>query len=637
MPDWQDSVRRRLSSLRLSPVREAEIVDELSQHLEERYDELRRGGASAEEAARMALQEFGNDKLAELMGSLRQAQTPATITPAAVTGRRFGDAWQSMHYMVRMSLRALRKELGFTLTTIAILTLALAVNVTAFRLLDSTLFHGYPFAADNERLVFVDERYPFPGCCVTYADFEVWRAEARSFAGLTFGLTKQVTLGSNAEDVREVSVNAVTANVLQVLGVAPALGRDFRSSDEAPGAARVVMVSHRYWLARWAGDAAIVGSTVHVDGSPATIIGVLPPSFDFIRTTDLWMPLQPSVDFRTAVANGSFVHGRLADGVSGEAARVELQAINARLAARFPATNRDVVPLVTSFMRSFAGPNAPLVYGSLWAGAWLVLAIAIANVANLALARAQSRARETRTRLALGAGRARVAGQWLTEALLMAAAAGLLAWLAVMWSTRFWSAATATPYQLRDYSPNVVTLAYLVVVALAAAVIIALVPATQFWRAEASGALKGEASGATINLRAKRLAAALVAGQMTLAIVLMSGVGVLGHSLWNVLRADLGIQTPENVLIGRLDLPAAKYPTPQARAAFFASLRERLASVTGVTSASFANGRSDAARRLRRGRRRRSAQRRPGALAATGGSIPPDWRAPAAGRAAGRP
>ena len=564
------------------PTREAEIVDELSQHLDERYDELLRGGASAEDAARLTLHEFGSDKLAEHMIPLRQSHAPSTITPAAATGRRLSDTWQDLRYTLRMSLRALRKELAFTLTTIAILALALAVNVTAFRLLDATLFHGYPFAADNERMVYVDEQYPFPGCCVTYADFEVWRAQAQSFAGLTFGLTKQVTLGSSTAEARDTSVNAVSANVLQVLGVAPALGRDFRSSDEVPGAAPVVMVSHRYWLARWAGDAAIVGSTLHVNGSPATIVGVLPQGFDFMRTTDLWMPLQPSVDYscprrerllrlrparRWSIGRGG-AHGAprhqcaLGGGVSGDQPRrgsprhdlhAQLRGAQRVAGLRFVVGRRV----------ARAGHR-------------------IANVANLALARAQSRARETRTRLALGAGRARVVGQWLVEALLMAAAAGLLAWLAVTWSTRFWSAATATAYQLRDYSPNAVTLAYLCVVALAAAVIIALVPASRFWRAEASGALKGEAQGATMNLRAKRLAAALVAGQMTLAIVLLSGAGVLGHSLWNVLRADLGIQSPENVLIGRLDLPAAKYPTPEARAAFFASLRERLAAVPGV-------------------------------------------------------
>lgn len=591
MPDWRDSVRARLSSLRLSPAREAEIVEELSQHLDERYDELLRGGLTADEAALMALREFGNDKLAEHMGALRQAHAPETITPAAARGRRFSDAWQDLRYTVRMSLRALRKELGFTLTTIAILAVALAVNVTGFRLLDATLLHGYPFTADNERMVYVDEQYPFPGCCVTYADFEAWRAQAQSFAGLTFGLTKQATLGASADEARDVTVNAVSANVLQVLGVAPALGRDFRSSDETPGAAPVVMVSHRYWLARWAGDAAIVGSTLHVNGSPATIVGVLPQGFDFMRTTDLWAPLQPAVDFRTDVANGSFVYGRLADGVSAEEARTELRAINARLAAEFPATNRDVVPVVTTFMRSFAGANASLVYGSLWAAAWLVLAIAIANVANLALARAQSRARETRTRLALGAGRARVIGQWLVESLLLVATAGVLAWLAVLWSTKFWSAATATQYQVRDYTPNVATFVYLLVVALAAVAVIALVPASRLWRLEVSGALKGEAQGATANLRAKRFSAALVTVQMMLAMVLMSGAGVLGHSLWNVLRADLGIQAPENVLIGRLDLPAAKYPTPEARTSFFDALRVRFASIPGVASAAFANGR----------------------------------------------
>ncbi len=483
------------------------------------------------------------------------------------------------------------KDLGFVVPTVVILALALAVNVTAFRLLDATLFHGYPFVRDNETLVFIDERYPFPGCCVTYADFEAWRAEAQSLRGMTFGVTRRATLGEGERTPRDVDVNVVSANALEGLGVAPALGRDFRASDETPGTAPVVMVSHRYWTTRWAANPDALGSTVQLDGSPATIVGVLPPGFDFPQRADVWLPLQPSGELRGGVANGAFVFGRLADGATQAQARTELEAINARRAAELPASNRDVRPVVTSFMRSFAGPNARLIYGSLWAAGWLVLAIAIANVANLALGRAQSRARETCTRLALGAGRARVVRQWLFESLVLTAIAALLAWLAVMWSTKMWSVATDTAYQTRDYTPNLTTLIYLGAVALLAAVVIGFVPASRLARLDVSGALKGAVQGATMGVRARRLSAALVTGQMMLAIVLLSGAGVLGHSLWNVLRADLGLQQPENVLIGRLELPASKYPTAESRVAFFAALRERLAAVPGVAAAAVANGR----------------------------------------------
>lgn len=586
MPDWGENIRARLSSLHLSPAREAEIVDELSQHLEDRYRELRSGGASPAEAERVALREFRDGNvLAEQLSTLRHVQAVAPLAPAA------GRMLQEVGYTVRMAVRGLWKDSGFAATAIFILTLGLAVNVTAFRIMDATLFHGYPFVHENERMMFIDERFPFPGCCVSYADFDAWQTEAKSFQGLTFGVLRQASLEESADETRDVTVTTISANALEVLGVVPALGRDFRPSDETPGSAPAVMVSHRYWMARWAGHADVVGSIVRVNGSPATVVGVLPRGFEFPQRSDIWMPLQLSADLPDTVANGSFVFGRLADGVSEAMARAEIEAINARLAAEFPATNRDVRPVLTSFMDSYAGPNARVIYGSLWVAGWLVLAIAIANVANLAVARAQSRTRETCTRLALGAGRGRLAGQWFAESLLLAAAAGLFAWILVTWGTQFWTAATQTPYQTRDFTPTLFTLAYLVVVAIGTAIVVVLAPAGRLWRLEVDGVLKGDARGATINLRAKRLAAALVAGQMMLAIVLMSGAGVLGHSVWNVMRTDVGVQAPKNVLIGRLDLPGARYRTEESRAAFFAALRERLIGIPGVASAAVANGR----------------------------------------------
>jgi putative ABC transport system permease protein len=503
-----------------------------------------------------------------------------------------GAAWlEFLLHDLRFAVRTLAREPVFTVATILILTLAVGLNVTTFRVMNAKLFHGYPLVKQNERLLFVDERFPTPGCCVSYSDFAVWRSEARSFQDMAFAVFKSAAVSENADTVRDVQIGATTANTFRLLGVAPALGRDFAPSDEAAGAAPVLVVSHRYWIGRMGGRADAIGRVVQVDGASATIVGVLPEGFDFPQLTELWKPLAQTAELYGVVANGSYVFGRLADGASEAAARAELEGINARLAIEFPATNRDVRPVVRTFMDAVAGDKGPLIYGSLWAGAWLVLAIACANLANLALARAQGRAREISTRMALGAGRGRVLRQWLIENLLLAAAAGVLSWAAVVWSTRTWAAATATQYQIADFRPNFATLVYLVAVTLGAAAVITAVAVGHLWRLDVNRELKGEGRGATMSLRAKRLSAALVAGQMTLAIVLMSGAGVLGHSLWNVLTAPLGIEAPENILIGRLELPRAKYPTPEARSAFFESLRTRLAAIPGITSAAIAGPR----------------------------------------------
>ncbi len=491
----------------------------------------------------------------------------------------------------RFAVRALQREPGLSVATILVLALAIGLNATTFRVMEATLLHGYPLVKDNERLLYVDERFPTPACCVSFADFEVWRAEARSFQDMAFGIFELATVSESAEAARDVYVGSTTANTFRLVGVAPALGRDFTAADERGGAEPVVIVGHQYWISRLGGATDVIGRAVRIDGVPATIVGVLPDGFDFPQRTDVWRPLEQTAELRNVIGNGSYAFGRLADGASEEMARAEVEAINARLAVERPATNREVRPVVRNFVAAYAGYNATLVFGSLWVGAWLVLAIACANLANLSLARAHARARETSTRIALGAGRRRIVRQWLIESVLLAAVAGVLAWWGTSWSTHIWAAATETPYRIRDYTPNVVTLIYLAVVALGAAVVIALAPISRLWRLDVNGELKGASRGATISLRAKRLSAALVGAQMTLAVVLLSGAGVLGHSVWNVLSAPIGVESPQNVLIGRFELPRANYPTGESRDAFFDALRTRLAASPGIESASIASAR----------------------------------------------
>lgn len=489
----------------------------------------------------------------------------------------------------RSAVRTLRREPILSAATILVLALALALNVTTFRVMDATLFQGYSLVQDNERLLFIDERYPTPACCVTYADFEAWRAEARSFEDMAFGVFKPATVSENAVAARDVYVGATTANTFRLLGVAPALGRDFVAADEAPGAESVVIVSHAYWTSRLGGNADAIGRIVQIDGAPATVVGVLPQRFDFPQRTDVWVPLEQTTELRNAVGNGSYAFGRLAAGSSEATARAEVEAINARLAVERPATNRDVRPVVTNFRDSFAGYNGALIYGSLWAGAWLVLAIACANLANLALARVQARSREISTRLALGAGRGRVLRQWLIENLLLTAVAGAVAWWVMVTSTQLWASATETPYRLRDFTPDFASFAYLAAVGVVTAVVVTLAPMSRLWRLDVNGELKGETRAPSASVSAKRLSAALIAGQMALAIVLLSGAGVLGHSLWNVLAAPIGVEAPENVLVGRIALPRARYPTPESRGALFGSLSAALADTPGVASAAIAS------------------------------------------------
>jgi putative ABC transport system permease protein len=516
-----------------------------------------------------------------------------------------GLAWlDALFYDLRFAMRALMHERTFAATAILMLILALGLNVTAFRVLDTMVFRSYPLVKQNHRLLYLNEQYPTPGCCVSYIDFEQWRDQARSFQGMAFLGRKSIILdesgsicvadyqygGCNAAG-QEQWVYPMTWNTFSLLGVRPTLGRDFRPSDEAPGAQPTVIISHRYWKTEMGGRGDVIGRNIRINGVPVTIIGVMPKGFEFPWRNDIYLPLEQTSDLHLPVANGAMAFGRLASGASEKSARAELGAISARLAREFPATNRGVRPVVRNYMESLAGTDAPFLYGAVWVGACFVLWIACANLANLTLARTQGRSRELSIRMALGAGRAPVVRQLFLESLILAAAAGLLAWRSAAWSTRVWAAATVTPNEILDYSASIGTVVYLMAVTLVSAGIITLASIAGLWRLDLNGALKGESRGSTMSRGARRLSAALVAGQMALAIVLMAGAGLLGRSLWKVLAADVGVKEPENVLVGRIALPQTKYPTPESHAAFAESLRARLATVPGVESAAVSDGR----------------------------------------------
>ncbi len=272
-----------------------------------------------------------------------------------------------------------------------------------------------------------------------------------------------------------------------------------------------------------------------------------------------------------------------------ETARADLAAINRRLASTWPATNRDVTPRVDTHAQFFIGPDASVIYGSLWTAAWFVLLMACANLANLTLARTTGRSREFSTRLALGAAHSRMARQVLMEGLLLASVGGGLGWWIARWGVQIWNAATESRYQILDYTPGSDTVAYLVATSFIAAMLFSVVPIMRIWRLDVNGALKSDARGSTQALRGKYVAAALVTVQMALAIILLSGAGVLLRSFMKVVTADIGVKAPEKVLIGFVGVPRDKYPSRESRVSFFDQLKARLMAIPGVESETLAN------------------------------------------------
>jgi putative ABC transport system permease protein len=501
-----------------------------------------------------------------------------------------GLPWlEGLFHDLRFALRRLRRDGGFTIAAVAMLALAIGLNLTVFTVVNTILFRGFPLVKANDRLLYMQERYPSGICCLSYPDFEEWRSQARSFEDMAFVAGKPITLSDGKGLPTDMSTAAVSANAFRLLGVTPIVGRDFAPSDETPGAAPVAILGYRFWVSRFAKRPDIAGLSVRINGAPATIIGVMPERFDFPEQQDLWMPLLHTRELNQRGPGGYMAFGRLRDGATVQAARTELETINRRLAAAWPATNRGVVPRVDTHAQFFIGPDASIIYGSLWAGAWFVLLIACANLANLTLARTIGRRREFSTRIALGAGQWRMVRQILIESLTLASVAGTLGWLIARGSVGTWAAATASRYEILDYTMDSGEAAYLVAICLAAVILFSLVPIGRVLQLAVTGALKGDARGVTQDLRGKYLAAGLVAGQMALAMVLLAGAGILARSLMNVVTARTGVRDPENILVGLVRLPSRSYSAPAARLRYFDRLESQLRTVPGIEDESLSD------------------------------------------------
>jgi predicted permease len=503
-----------------------------------------------------------------------------------------GLPWiEGLLYDLRFAFRGLRRDRAFTLVAITTLALAISLNVTVFTVMDAILFRGAPLVKENDRLLFIQERYPSGRCCVSYADFEDWRAQTHVIEAMSFMADGGVPL--RVRQVRSIDVFAfdVSTNLFGLLGVRPILGRDFRPADEVPGAAPVAILNYRLWESRFGKRADIAGLAVQINGSPATIVGVMPDGFDFPSQGDLWRPIAHTAALlqRGLTPGGFEVFGRLRDGASFEEARTELANINRRLETDYPATNHNVFINLFTYSAQVAGENAPKIFGSLWAGACLVLLIACANLANLTLARTIGRSREFATRIALGAGRGRIIRHVLTQSILLAGAGGALGWWIAKWAVRTWAVTTFSPYQVVDYSINSSTLAYLAATSAAVAILISIAPVSRVVRMGESGALRGDARGVTEGPRGRRLAGTLVAGQMALAIVLLSGAGVLVRSFVAIISAKTGVHDPEHILVGLLRLPADKYSSPDARRGYFDRLNTQLRIIPGVEQEALAS------------------------------------------------
>jgi predicted permease len=371
----------------------------------------------------------------------------------------------------------------------------------------------------------------------------------------------------------------MTANSFDLIGQKPILGRDFSPQDAQIGVSPVAILGYGIWKNRYGGDRNIIGRTIRLNEIPTTIIGIMPEGLRFPLSSALWLPLIPSGDLQKRDDREIVVFGRMAPGVTLPAARAEMAVVARRLQSAYPKSNAGVITEVDTFNDTFSGAVRPL-FLALLGAVGFVLLIACANVANLMLARAMSRAREVSIRGALGASRWRIVQQLLVESILLSMIGALLGFgLSVACVHAFDLAVSAVdkPYWIK-FTTDWTVFAFIAGITMATGILFGIVPAIYVSRTNVNQRLKEGTRSAGSSLRARFFSAGLVVVEMALAMILLAGAGVLIRSFLNLQEMQSGVNT-DRLLSMQIDLPEAKYPTPEARR----QIRDRL--VAGVRSA----------------------------------------------------
>ncbi|HET8645557.1 MAG TPA: ABC transporter permease, partial [Vicinamibacteria bacterium] len=440
-------------------------------------------------------------------------------------------------------------------------------------------------------LVLAYERIPQRGqdvVEVSHPDYRDWQARARTFSGLALMPTVNQRFTLEAEEPLRVQGRLVSGNFFEVLGVGAAVGRALTPEDDRAGAARVAVIGHGLWQRQFGADPGLVGRTLVLDGTPMTVVGVMPPAFSYPPRAEVWTPVVPVVGGLTEKRNVGWavVLGRLAPAATLAQAQAEMDGIVAALEAEHvPAAQAEGRrAALQSFHEHYLGATRTALPVLLWA-VLLVLVLACANVSALLLARAGERRREMAVRLALGASRARLLRGLLAESGLIALAGGAGGVLLSVWGLDLLlSLVPADVPRLEQAGVDGRVLAFALVVTAAAALLSGLVPALMASRPSLTEALGDGARTAGTHGAHPRLRALLLAAEGAVAVVLLSGAGLLIRTFDNLRRVDLGYD-PRGVLTFELAAPRGRYERPQEKRDLYRAVLERIEAVPGVEAA----------------------------------------------------
>jgi predicted permease len=589
---WREEVRARLAALHLSAAREADIVDELADHLEGHWRDAIAGGASDDEATRLTLAQFrSGNLLGHYMAPLRQANVTPAPTPGAASGHLMADLWQDLRYASRLFAR----QPGFAIAAVLTLALGIGANSALFTVVHAVVLEALPFR-DADRLYRVRMVYPDGRAATTLSppDFMSVRSDTRVFEQVEAYTAGAVTM-LGAGEPREARVASVSDGLFALLGIQVAHGRAFLAEEHAQGRRGVVILDHGFWQRAFGGDPGALGRTVTIGGAPYPIVGVLAPRARLPADVpgarvpgeaDAYLPLEYGEAFDAAATGPRSsrylgVLARARPGMSAAMIDDDLRRLGGALQEAFPESNDGLTMNAITAQELIVGDvRTPLFV--LLGAVGLVLLVACANVASLTLARASARQDELTVRVALGAGRGRLLRQLLTEAIAIGVLGGIAGLALASIGTRALVAAEPADIpRLDEIGLDATVVAFTFAIALLASLVFGALPALQATGSLASG-LRAASRGSA-DRRTRRARSGLVVAETALAIVLLAGAGLLLRSLAALTDVAPGFDVEETMAV-RVALYGREYDQ-QTVIARVARLEADLRALPGVSGA----------------------------------------------------